>query len=85
MSEHLRRECGKNSANKKMLKVTQKSVSLPEPCCVNLLTSVCVMTTYISAFQVFAIYFVYLQNILKVDKFLLTKNVCFVTFNIDLS
>lgn len=25
MSEHLRRECGKNSANKKMLKVTQKS------------------------------------------------------------
>ncbi len=23
MSEHLRRECGKNSANKKMLKVTQ--------------------------------------------------------------
>lgn len=29
MSEHLRRECGKNSANKKMLKVKKKkSVSL---------------------------------------------------------
>lgn len=27
MSEHLRRECGKNSANKKMLKVTQKNNS----------------------------------------------------------
>lgn len=27
MSEHLRRECGKNSANKKMLKVTQESLS----------------------------------------------------------
>lgn len=25
MSEHLRRECGKNSANKKMLKVTRRS------------------------------------------------------------
>lgn len=25
MSEHLRRECGKNSANKKMLKVTSRS------------------------------------------------------------
>lgn len=28
MSEHLRRECGKNSANKKMLKVTQESLLL---------------------------------------------------------
>ena len=28
MSEHLRRECGKNSANKKMLKVTQSQLSL---------------------------------------------------------
>lgn len=33
MSEHLRRECGKNSANKKMLKVTQKSLIVRAPCC----------------------------------------------------
>lgn len=33
MSEHLRRECGKNSANKKMLKVTQKSIIVLAPCC----------------------------------------------------
>lgn len=34
MSEHLRRECGKNSANKKMLKVTQSPLSFLCPRCV---------------------------------------------------
>lgn len=34
MSEHLRRECGKNSANKKMLKVKQNwAIPAPPPPC----------------------------------------------------
>lgn len=62
MSEHLRRECGKNSANKKMLKVTQESV-------IYLVYIVCfcgVCSPFVFVFQAFTVDFNHLSHFLHI-------------------